>query len=396
MKSFRLLRITAAAMALITALTMTACDNGTTSNGSEVQNSSVEQEVQVNAKVSVSDGKFTVDGKQFWINGVNTPWHHWNDFTGVMDEAFWDKTLEALSNDGINCTRIWINCEGEGVVRLKSTGELISINEGHWSDMDKLFALAEKHKVYIMPTFLSFDHCKEGHGSYKKWRAFFENKTAIDQYAEQYVKEFCLRYGEHPYLFGIDLMNEPDWVYENAECGKIGWDSMAYFFGKCADTIHNTCSTPVTVGIGIIKYNSDKYEGNKVSDEYLKEQSGCEKAYLDFYSTHYYNWQKPYFGFPYDRDLEQFGLSTDKPCLIGETHNDDFEEVKLSLTEKYEKAMEQGWQGVMVWMQTDDNGEFYRYDLTKEATTAMYDKYTDLIDPLGLHKSADSGDVTSE
>ncbi len=51
-----------------------------------------EQTVEsASARVGVSDMKFTVNGKELWINDANTPWQNWNDFLGNMDEAFWDR-----------------------------------------------------------------------------------------------------------------------------------------------------------------------------------------------------------------------------------------------------------------------------------------------------------------
>ncbi len=371
-------RLITAAIATVMSFSCVSC--GSKDNDTE----SAEVEKTISARVSVDGTSFIVDGKELWINGVNTPWQNWNDFTGNMDEEFWDATFAQLAEDNINCTRIWINCNGESVVRLKSTGEIKEINEGHWTDLDKLFSIAEKYGVYVMATMLSFDHFKEG-TSGEKWRALVSDKSLTDAFAESYVAEFCKRYGDNEYLFSIDIMNEPDWVYENEECGNLAWDNLSYFFGKCAATIHESCDTLVTVGLGMIKYNSDNYDGNMVSDEYLKELTGNDNAYLDFYSTHYYMWQKAYYGFPCDKSPEEFGLDGTKPCLIGETSNDDSEECGMTLTEKYQSCYDNGWNGIMVWMEpvTDEEYDWYRYDLTKEATNAIAEYAYDKIYPLG-------------
>lgn len=370
-------------------LTATSCNanDGSSSvqDTSSVVTESSTENLDGKAKVTISGSKFMVDGKELWINGTNTPWDSWNDFIGNMNEEFWDKTFETLVSDGINCTRIWINCDGEGVVRLKSTGAIKEINELHWEDLDKLFALAQKHKIYIMPTLLSFDHFKAGNSA-TKWQALVKSNENCDEFAEKYVKEFCKRYGEHPYLFGIDLMNEPDWVYENAECGKIEWKNLCYFFGKCCEVVHETCSTPVTVGMGIVKYNSDKYSGDKISDKMLKAATGSDKAYVDFYSTHFYAWQMPHFGgIPFDKTPEEYGLVTDKPCFIGETSNDQHLKYGMTVAEMYKSAYEKGWQGVMVWMQTENDKSWYEYDLTAEGTNAMKELIPEKIDPLNQH-----------
>ena len=177
-------------------------------------------EQNASPRVKIEGKKFTVNGQELWINGCNTPWQNWNDFAGHMDEGFWDRELARLAADNINCTRIWINCNGEGVVQLDDSGAIRSINSAHWSDLDKLFALAEKHHVYLMPTLLSFDHFKSENEGGTRWQKMISDKANSDQFAEKYVREFAKRYDKCDYILGVDLMNEPDWVNETPECSS--------------------------------------------------------------------------------------------------------------------------------------------------------------------------------
>lgn len=385
------------AIALTAAITLTAgCRNNALESSEDSSADRVTEEAVTtepsgtveadsSAKVYIEGNKFMVDGKELWINGVNTPWHHWNDFIGNMDYDFWDQTFEKLASDGINATRIWLNCNGESVVQLRADGSVLKINDSHWEDLDKLFEIAGKHKVYIMATLSSFDHFKES-GSAERWRTMINTKESADNFAERYVKEFCERYGEQPYLFSIDLMNEPDWVHENTECGQLKWENLSYFFGKCASVVHETCSTPVTVGMAMIKYNSPNYNGDMISDEYLKELTGLDNSYMDFYSPHFYLWMKQSgLGFPFDVTPEEYGLITDKPCIIGETSNDQEKGYGMTLTEVYRTSYEKGWGGIMVWMEWhDDDNSWYRYDLTETATNAMYELIPEKVDPKGV------------
>ncbi|MCD7730344.1 MAG: cellulase family glycosylhydrolase [Oscillospiraceae bacterium] len=380
-------KIIAVVLSAALALSFTAC--GGSDNTGDSDEAVISEESTASARVTVEGTKFMVDGKELWINGTNTPWEKWNDFSGQMDEAYWDETFAQLAADNINCTRIWVNCNGESIVRLKTTGEVKEINEAHWTDLDKLFAIAEKYGVYIMATLTSFDHFKEPNGGYKKWRELIKSQELTDTFADTYVKEFCQRYGENEYLFSIDIMNEPDWVYENDECGKgeISWENLSYFFGKCASVIHQNCDTLVTVGMGMIKYNSDNYQGNMVSDEYLKELTGLDDAYLDFYSPHYYAWMLGTYLLPFNITPEEFGLGTDKPCIIGETPNDDDDKTGMSAADKYSFAYGKGWNGVMTWMDPvlGDDGTYtwYKYDLTAEATNAIAETAYDKVYPIG-------------
>lgn len=364
-------------------LSMTACggeDN--TSEGSESKaadgNSQSASDYE-KKRVTVDGTSFKVDGKELWINGVNTPWQNWNDFGGNFDESFWDSHFAELHEAGVNATRIWVNCNGMSIVRLKSDGTVQTIDEQHWTDLDKLFELAEKHDIYIMATLLSFDHFKDGNTGCDKFRTMISDDTATQSYIDSYVIPFVERYGNSPSLWSIDLMNEPDWVHENAECGKVGWENLSKFFAKCSAAIHENSDELVTVGLGMVKYNSDKYEGNYVSDEFLKSLGG-ENAYLDFYSTHYYFWQNSYMGYPFEQSPVSFGLDGTKPCVIGEAAVKS--ESGRTPEEDYENAYNNGWNGVMAWT---SNGVDNCGSLTElmPAVTKMRDMIKDKIFPLG-------------
>ena len=201
------------------------------------------------ARVTVSGDKFIVNGSEIFFSGMNAPWQNWNDFNGGMNEDFWEAEFKRFNEDHINCVRIWVNCDGESIVDLNSDGSISSINEKHWEDLESLFNLAKKYKVYVMPTLLSFDHFKNGSGP--NWRALIRSRENCDAYAEQYIKEFCKRFGDNEYVFSIDLMNEPDWVYENEECGQIPWEDISYLFAKSAATIHENSDILVTVGMAL-------------------------------------------------------------------------------------------------------------------------------------------------
>lgn len=381
-------KISAVILAAAMLFSFSSCSKGGDAAADKESETSTVSEPTVSARVTVDGTKFMVDGKELWINGTNTPWEKWNDFDGNMDEEFWDKTFAQLAADNINCTRIWINCSGENIIQLTTKGEVKSITEGHWTDLDKLFALAEKHKVYVMPTLLSFDHFK-GTAKFSagdKWRNLIMSKEMTDAFAENYVKTFCERYGNCEYIFGIDIMNEPDWVKENEECGRVGFEYLSYFFGKCTSVIHQNSDMLVTVGMGMIKYNSDNFDKNYVSDAYLKELTGLDDSCLDFYSPHYYPWMLSSMPQPFGKTPTDFGLDGTKPAIIGETPNDDEDKMNMTVAQKYEYSYNNGWNGVMTWMdpQEKDGGyEYYRYDLTSSASNHMNELIPEKIHPLG-------------
>lgn len=298
-------------------------------------------------RVYIEGTKFMVNGREIWFNGVNTPWHHWNDFGGRYDEAFWDEHFGKLKAAGVNASRIWINCNGLVGVLINEDGSFDKVTDKHWKDLDSLFALAQKHELYLMPTLLSFDHFKDTNIGYRNWRNMVLSSENIDQFVEGYVVKLVDRYKDNEYIFAIDLMNEPDWVHENVECGQLDWKDISNLFARCAAAIHEHSDILVTVGIGIIKYNSVRYEGNKVSNTYLKGLSGNEASFVDFYSTHYYHWQYQWFGSPFEMTPMEFKLDGGKPSLLGECSAVD--ETKVPLSERYENAYNKGWNGVFAW-----------------------------------------------
>jgi hypothetical protein len=332
----------------------------------------------VSAEVSISDGKFVVGGKEIWFNGVNTPWDNWNDFGGEFDEAFWDEHFAALAAAGCNSSRVWVNCNGVSIVRLDADGFVTSVNEKHWEDLDKLFAIAKKYQIYLMPTLLSFDHFKDSNAGYESWRKLVADDSATQSYIDSYVIPFAKRYGDNDYCFSVDLCNEPDWVYENAESGQIDMNILAEFFAKCSAAVHENSNLLTTVGLAMTKYSSENFSGNYYSDEKMTAWGG-ESAPLDFWSNHWYYWEKPWFGYPYTTPPGDFNLEPGKPALIGECSALGDED--MTLPDQYKSAYENGWAGIYAWTSNgiDDNGGL---DKCVPALEGMASYIPDKIHPL--------------
>lgn len=332
------------------------------------------------ARIYIEDNTFKVAGNEIWLTGMNAPWQAWNDFGGNYNEKYWSRVFSMMREDGFNSCRIWISCSGEVGINIDENGYVSGATEKHWQDLDSLFALAAENEIYVMATLLSFDHFKNTYGTYEKWRAWLQNTDNIDSYVSNYVIPFCERYDDNDYVWSIDLMNEPDWVFENQECGQISWNCLGDYFGRAAAAIHeNSDDILVTVGFGMIKYNSDKYEGNYGSDKFLQSRYDNKNAYLDFWSTHYYDWQAEWFSSPFATTPRQFGLDRSKPIVVGECSHEGFnakigsKQYEMSIEECYEWAYEHGWNGVLAWTDRDlINGEgVVQYRSVKKAGNLM-------------------------
>jgi hypothetical protein len=215
-----------------------------------------------------------------------------------------------------------------------------------------------------------------------------QSEATINSFIEHYTIPFVNRYKDNPFLWSIDLMNEPDWVYEDPEIGQVAWEHISHFFARNAAAIReNAPEILITVGMAFPKYNADGggYEGNKVSDEFLQRLYDNPNAYLDFWSPHFYDWVTRWYGHPFtatphgSRRDDGWGLCPSKPAVLGETTalgSDGF-----TLIEDYENAFNNGWQGVMAWTSNgvDGNGGF---DQQTTATRHMAELHPQLIFPL--------------
>ena len=341
-----------------TEATTTQAEQTTTAADTVVTEETVTTEADIN--IYIEDGTFKLAGEEVWLTGMNAHWQSWNDFGGRYNEEYWSQVFAMMHEDGFNSCRIWITCSGEVGINIDENGYVSGATDQHWEDLDSLFSLAAENEIYIMATLMSFDHFKNTYRTYERWREWLQSEENIQSYVDNYVVPFCQRYDSNDYVWSVDLMNEPDWVFENEECGKISWDCLGDYFARAAAAIHeNTDDMLVTVGFGIIKYNSDKYEGNYGSDEFLKSCYDNENAYLDFWSTHYYDWQVQWFSTPFITTPEQFGIDMSKPVVVGECSHEgikvrvDKERYIKAIDECYEWAYDNGWNGVLAWTDRD-------------------------------------------
>jgi hypothetical protein len=338
--------------------------------------------------ISIKGNEFYVDSKRIWLNGVNTPWNKWNDFGGKFDYNWWNNHFQTLKSYGINCSRIWISCDGNGAVLTDSTG-VTGLSKTFFKDCDSLFAIAKRNGIYIDATMMSFDHCKNSNSNHLNWRKIITNKEASQTFIDNYLIPFVKRYKSNPYLFAIDLCNEPEWIFNNKEDGQLPVVDLQRFFAMCASAIHNNSKLPVTIGSGCIKWNSDNpgYEGNLWKDSALQAAFNDSKAFLDFYCIHYYGWVHKFFKSPFELSPTDYGID-DKPVVIEESPAKDegLTDIPITLTQAYEVALKIGYQGNMPWTSNgvDRNGNI---TTVGPATLSFKNNHPELVYPFKTIKN---------
>ncbi len=332
-------------------------------------------------RIAIQDGHLVAGGQRIWINGANTPWHNWNDFGGSFDAAWWDAHFQSLHEHGINATRVWITCDGSVGILIDERGRVSGATPRHWADLDQLFAIAQKHRVYLLATLLSFDHFKGNHRRHAAWRKWIADDANIDSYVANYLRPFLRRYGKSPWLWSIDLINEPDWVHENADNGRVPWERLQSYFARAAQEIHRDSPVLVTVGLGMLKYGSDTGKGcvgNEVSDRALQAAVNDPSARLDFYSVHYYDWCGRLWGNALYTTPAAWHVPADKPSVITEMPAAGTK--GHTTTEDYTAAWTNGWEGAMGWTSDGVDAMGSMAELGP-ATAAFRDAHPDLVFP---------------
>ena len=69
-----------------------------------------------------------------------------------------DNEFQKIKAAGGNSTRIWITCSGTVGINISADGTVAGATAAFWSNVDDMFRLAQKNKIYIKATLISFDH----------------------------------------------------------------------------------------------------------------------------------------------------------------------------------------------------------------------------------------------
>jgi hypothetical protein len=174
-------------------------------------------------------------------------------------------------------------------------------------------------------------------------------------------------------------MNEPDWVFESAEDGRIPWARLQSYFARASAEIHREGEALVTIGMAMPKYGSDVArfaQGNRVGDGALRAAFDDPGARLDFNSTHYYDWCARLWGNALYQSPQAYGLPGGKPSVIEEFPARGTK--GNTATADYESAFQNGWDGAMGWTSNsvDDNGGISELG---EATLAFERRHAALV-----------------
>lgn len=357
----------------------------------------------VSQEVSIEGNKFIVNGNEIWFNGINTPWHLFDDFgRSDFDPDWWEDEFAAYQANNINLARVWIHGSGEVSPDIDASGYVSGASQLFWEHMDHLIAVSKSNGVYVLPALLSFDITKDSYTTYQRWRNFLQSESNIQSFIDNVLIPLVQRYEDEPYLLGWEICNEPEWMFENSEHGPQSFEDVQRLHAMFAAAIHENSSKPVTTGSAAPKWNSPiyddwgEYEGNMFSDEALSSRIDNPNAYLDFYQYHWYPWQTQWMESPFTMTTAEYEVD-DRPVIVGESEGNDVcdEYICQTLVEMYENAYLNGFDGVCAWKtpQNDGHGTFENISV---ATNAFYNNHPELVYPEGSEPTHVTGITLSE
>jgi hypothetical protein len=334
-----------------------------------------------------------LNGKDYWINGVNIPWNNYGIDAGVhpywgggYNPTWFENFFTQCEANGINCTRLWIHCDGRASPEFDAGGYVTGLDPTFLADLGALLQCAASHKVMVMPCLWSFDMTNDNRADKNPYSGYhadlIQDVAKTQSYIDHALIPMVQQFKDTPNLFAWEIINEPEWSIEviGSTFQRVTKAEMQRFCAMIAEAIHQNSSKMVTVGSACLKWNSDKIpqaEGNYWTDAALNAAYPSSLGHLDFYQIHYYDWCYEWGYDPFQLTRPTTFWQLDKPTLVGEcpVHNGGY----YTITQMLSNAYANGYIGVMPWSYNCDGP----WDDAIAPLKAFHDAHPDIIDYVG-------------
>lgn len=218
----RFLRVLALSLSAVVA---TSCAGSTDDD----EDLSQEENLRANPACEAPNG-VRFHGRSRYVHGANYAWRKFGaDFGGIapwglksvsQDPAPFDKDLAALAKAGASVVRWWIfpDMRTDGVTK-DASGQPNGVSATALADIDKALELAQKHDLYVMFVFTSFDAFKQSfrNGDVRgpSISPLVRDGAKMTRFIDNVFSPVVERAGASRYahrVFAWDLMNEPEWA----------------------------------------------------------------------------------------------------------------------------------------------------------------------------------------
>ncbi len=307
-----------------------------------------------NARVSLRDTGFYVGNAKWIIIGGNwrvleygqtlgtTAWFPFGN--GVSRHlGYVAAKLQDFRKAGITLVRVGLLDDGRTM--LDREGIVIGFDDTFRNDAKWLLDCAHAYDIkveFVLVDFLLAGKGEEVDGVWLRGRRkVIEDPVLREQFLANFLDRFLDEFGLHPALFGIDVINEPEWLISQAEGG--GWETVSdlssrattpvpanalkEFVSQCAYRIRQKARGKfVTVGTSAVYVNL-------VLD-----------LDLDYRAIHYYPWMGDFENILAD-------IPEDRPWMLEEFPSADPER---SVCEYIEGALGARSVGALLWNLSPD------------------------------------------
>ena len=248
--------------------------------------------------------------------------------------------LEYAVRAGIKLVRVGLLDDGRAV--LDQNAHVTNYSDVFTDDVEALLSIAEEIGCRIHFVLIDYQlagKSDEVDGVYLRGREeLLQDATTRKEFITNFLEPFLKKFGSHPALYGIDLINEPEWLISKEEGG--GWENkdeqsenplpradLLAYANDCIATIRTYAPTLyITIG---------------VSAPFIELTQNIP---IDYYGLHYYTWMG-------DFSEVLKNIPDEKPWMLEEFPS---QTGPLKLTDYLNKSMELGASGALFWNLTPD------------------------------------------
>ena len=225
-----------------------------------------------------------------FVLGLNYPW---NEYSSDFGKTTWgnlgvsslsgnsdvDTHFATMAANGTRVVRWFLFGDGRASPEFDSLGMVTGLDDVFFRDIDAAFALAEKHKIYIMFVlidFLWFNTAKDVSGTILSGHSdVATDPNKRQSFINNALIPLVTHINDNEWLFGWDLINEPLWATTDqlSTLGDpistidepISTEEMLTFLEGMRDAIKTHSNRMITVGTSSLAYLST---WNSVVDVY--------------------------------------------------------------------------------------------------------------------------------
>ena len=335
-----------------------------------------------------------LNGKNYYINGINVPWNAYGSDVGTHYEwgdlyspSFFTTFFQRCQSYGVNCVRLWIHCDGRTSPEFDNSGNVTGLDTNFFSNFDDIFRIAAANNVMIMPCLWSFDMTKDFTSTAGKYAGLHANLIQDTNKTRSYINNALVpmvkRYASTCNLFAWEIINEPEWSITGPgnTVQLVSAQEMERFCAMIAEAIHLNSGKMATVGSACLKWCSSLQppaESNYWCDSSFQAVYKKPKAFLDFYEIHYYDWMfNADWGYdPFQATKTPAYWKLDKPTLIGECPAQSG--TNYTVNQMIDSAFAHGYAGIIPWSYNANDG-VGTWDACKSQLKAFHDAYASLV-----------------